>query len=55
MYCDGPWEVGLYTREFPPNGVKWCEAEQDLSEALGISFDNEFDRFEITKYGRKYL
>ena len=55
MYCDGPWEVAFYTLEYPPNRIEWCDAETDLFNVMGISFDTEFNRFEMTEYGRKYI
>ena len=55
MYCDGPWEVAFYTLEYPPNRINWCDAETDLFNVMGISFDTEFNRFEMTEYGRKYI
>ena len=53
MYCDGPYEIYFGTFQFPPDRVKWYQAEKDLRRTLGLTFANEFMRFNPTGE-RKY-
>ena len=45
LYCDGPYEIIFAVYEYPPNRVKWCNAERDLRKNYLLSFDNEFMKF----------
>ena len=53
VYCDGPYEIYFGTFQFPPDRVKWYQAEKDLRRTLGLTFANEFMRFNPTGE-RKY-
>ena len=38
VFCDGPFSITFQTYRFPPNQVKWCEAESDLWKTFGLTF-----------------
>ena len=49
LYCNGPYEIVFAVYEYPPNRVKWCNAEKDLWMNYRLSFDNEFMKFGRTR------
>ena len=48
VFCDGPFSITFQTYQFPPNQVKWCEAERDLWKTFGLTFDHELNEFNPT-------
>ena len=49
VYCDGPHEILFGVYEYPPDRVKWCNAERDLWINYRLSFDNAFMKFIRTR------